>query len=43
MSPSLLKKWQEIREFIPSITEDRIFHADIEKLNVYLKEETEKK
>ncbi|MFJ8065765.1 histidine ammonia-lyase [Psychrobacillus sp. NPDC096426] len=42
MSPSLLKKWQDIRAFIPSITKDRIFHTDVEKLNFYLKEETTK-
>ena len=40
MSPSLLEKWQNIRAFIPSITEDRIFSIDVEKLNSYLKEET---
>lgn len=40
MSPALLEKWQRMRAFIPSITEDRIFSVDVEKLNTYLKEET---
>ncbi|GGA23471.1 histidine ammonia-lyase [Psychrobacillus lasiicapitis] len=40
MSPSLFSKWEDIRKIIPSITEDRIFHKDIEKLNDYLKKET---
>ncbi|MFJ5772359.1 histidine ammonia-lyase [Psychrobacillus sp. NPDC093180] len=40
MSPSLFRKWEDIREITPSITEDRIFHEDIEKLNDYLKKET---
>lgn len=40
MSPSLLDKWHEMRAFIPSITEDRIFSIDVEKLNNYLKKGT---
>lgn len=40
MSPSLLEKWHDMRAFIPSITEDRIFSVDVEKLNAYLKDET---
>ncbi|MFJ7969799.1 histidine ammonia-lyase [Psychrobacillus sp. NPDC096389] len=40
MSPTLLEKWHSMRAFIPSITEDRIFSVDVEKLNIYLKEET---
>lgn len=40
MSPALLEKWHRMRAFIPSITEDRIFSVDVEKLNTYLKEET---
>lgn len=40
MSPSLLEKWHSMRAFIPSITEDRIFSVDVEKLNIYLKDET---
>lgn len=40
MSPTLLEKWHSMRAFIPSITEDRVFSVDVEKLNIYLKEET---
>lgn len=40
MSPSLSEKWHEMRLFVPSITEDRIFSMDVEKLNAYLKEKT---
>ncbi|WP_391206932.1 histidine ammonia-lyase [Psychrobacillus sp. L4] len=40
MAPALSEKWHEMRAFIPSITEDRIFSIDIEKLNTYLKEKT---
>ncbi|MFB5086422.1 histidine ammonia-lyase [Psychrobacillus sp. PGGUH221] len=40
MAPSLSKKWHDIREFVPSITKDRIFSLDIENLNKYLKSET---
>lgn len=40
MSPALSEKWHEIRLFIPSIIEDRIFSEDIEKINNYLKKET---
>ena len=42
MSPTLLEKWHDMRAFIPSITEDRIFSVDVEKLNTYLKDETVK-
>lgn len=37
MAPKLLKKWQEIRTFIPSITEDRVFSKDIELMQNYLR------
>lgn len=37
MAPKLLNKWKEIREFIPSITEDRVFSKDIELMQNYLK------
>ncbi|WP_144510339.1 histidine ammonia-lyase [Bacillus sp. FJAT-22090] len=40
MSPSLSEKWHNMRAFTPSITEDRIFSVDVEKLNNYLKDET---
>ncbi|MEK4244101.1 histidine ammonia-lyase [Psychrobacillus sp. FSL K6-2684] len=40
MSPRLLKKWQELRSFIPSIKEDRVFSNDIKLMQAYLKEET---
>ncbi|MFF2753156.1 histidine ammonia-lyase [Psychrobacillus sp. NPDC058041] len=43
MSPSLSEKWHNMRNFIPSITEDRVFSIDVEKLNTYLKEETANK
>ncbi len=31
-------KWTTINNIVPSLTEDRIFHQDIDKLNDYLKE-----
>ena len=40
MSPALLEKWEDMRAFIPSITEDRVFSIDVENMNAYLKEET---
>ena len=43
MSPALSEKWHNMRKFIPSITEDRVFSIDVEKLNTYLKEETANK
>lgn len=43
MSPSLSEKWYKMRAFTPSITEDRIFSVDVEKLNNYLKDETAQK
>ncbi len=38
MSPALRKKWAELREIAPAITEDRIFSEDIEKIQRYLYE-----
>lgn len=40
MSPSLQEKWDEYREFTPSMIEDRIFSVDIERISAYLKTET---
>lgn len=40
MSPSLQNKWDEFRKFTPSLVEDRIFSTDIERISVYLKNET---
>lgn len=37
MSPKLLEKWKEIREIAPTMTEDRIFSRDINRIIEYLK------
>ncbi|MFD1065984.1 histidine ammonia-lyase [Oceanobacillus locisalsi] len=36
VSPKLKKKWEKMRGFIPSITKDRVFSEDIEKVNQVL-------
>lgn len=36
MSPKLYQKWQELRAIAPSMTEDRIFSKDINKIAAYL-------
>ncbi|MGE7021226.1 histidine ammonia-lyase [Solibacillus cecembensis] len=36
MSPKLYEKWQELRAIAPSMTEDRIFSKDINKIAAYL-------
>lgn len=38
MSPALHLKWNELRVIAPSITEDRIFSEDIERIQQYLYE-----
>lgn len=40
VSPTLQTKWQEIRDIVPSIVEDRIFSVDVEKTYTYLKKDT---
>lgn len=40
ISPALRNKWQEIRDIVPSIIEDRIFSIDVEKMSMYLKKDT---
>lgn len=37
LSPKTRKKWEELREITPAISEDRIFSKDIEKMTDYLK------
>lgn len=36
-SEKIQAKWNALHEFVPSITEDRIFHKDIDQVNDYLK------
>ncbi len=37
-SPKIRQKWTLVNDIVPSLTEDRIFHKDMERLNDYLKE-----
>lgn len=43
LSPKTKKKYEEYREFVPSITEDRQFHKDIKVVSDYLKQSAYKK
>lgn len=36
-APKIKDKWQQLDKIVPAITEDRIFHKDIDKVNEYLK------
>lgn len=36
MSPKLREKWEQIRAFTPSMTEDRIFSKDVNRIIEFL-------
>lgn len=37
-SPKIRQKWTLVNDIVPCLTEDRMFHKDMERLNDYLKE-----